>query len=554
MTIKIYNSLLKWGIAICSVVLSMAACNKAAEDVPLETVSITDVFNPKDSLGTQALKYLYDMYTSLPEGYNRVASGSTSYSDVLDAGSDDAIPSGAGHLVEYFSTGMIDASNLPDNTWSANYSLIRKANIFLQNIDVVPLSTVGLKDQWKGEARFLRAIAYFELIKRWGGVPLVGDKIFEVDEKITLSRNSYDDCVDYIVKQLDTVMTLVPTTYATAFYGRITKGAAMALKAKTLLYAASPLHNAANDISKWTLASNASKALIDSNIYALVSSYANVFSTRSNTEVILAYMAAPSYTLESLNGPVGSSRGDLGLTSPTQELVDEFEMSNGKAITDPESGYSASNPYTGRDPRLALTVFYNGLSWLSRTVQTYDGGIDRPQGYNKVTSGETRTGYYMRKMLSTSGSNTAYANAEHCFPIIRYAEVLLDYAEAENEVSGPTTAVYNAIQLIRQRAGLSPYALTTGLTQAQMRECIRHERRVELAFEEQRFWDIRRWDIAKDVLNGTLHGMQITLNSGAYTYNIVPAVTTFFDSRLNLYPIPFAEIAANPNLLQNPNW
>jgi hypothetical protein len=261
-------------------------------------------------------------------------------------------------------------------------------------------------------------------------------------------------------------------------------------------------------------------------------------------------------SVEVYNGPVGSPRGDKGLTSPTQELVDEFETADGKSIDDPASGYDPQNPYVNRDPRLASTVFCNGAAWLGRTVQTYDGGVDRPAGYGNATSGETRTGYYMRKFLSPSGTPSSYTNVEHDFPIIRYAEILLDFAEATNEASGPTAAVYNAINLIRQRAGLNPYALPSGLSQEDMRQRIRHERRVEMAFEEQRFWDIRRWQIADSVLNGSLHGMQITLGAGgAFTYKVVPSDNVSFDpSKMYLYPIPFQEMVSNPNMVQNPNW
>ena len=539
---------------ITSLLVGITACNKTTETYPLENVPLNVVFDPTDSLGTNAQQWLYSMYALLPQGYNRLSGN-----NVLDAGSDDAIPSAINQTVEYFSTGKVLPYNLPDNVWNNEYTLIRKTNIFLKNIGVVPLNLPGQKNQWIAEARVLRAMAYFELIKRWGGVPLIGDTVYAASDVINVSRNNYGDCVSYISKELDTAANYLPASYNSQYFGRITKGAAMALKAKTLLYAASPLNNPANDITKWQAAATAAQAVMSSGTYSLLtgsSAFYNLFITRQTSEVILAYYTSPGSSVELYNGPVGSQRGDLGLTSPTQELVNEFEMANGKTITDPTSGYDPANPYNSRDPRMANTVFYNGQSWLGRTVQTYDKGLDCPYGYGNATTGQTRTGYYMRKLLSTNGSNTSYSNTEHDFPIIRYAEILLDYAEAQNEAVGPDASVYNAVQSIRQRAGLNPYTLPAGLTQAQMRTRIQHERRVELAFEEQRFWDIRRWKIAATVLNGSLHGVQIVKNSnGSYTYTNVSVDQVSFDaSKMYLYPIPYQEVVSNPKMQQNPNW
>lgn len=544
------NYKLLTGILSGLLVITIAGCNKTMEDTPLETVPLNLVFDSKDSLGVNAQQFLYNIYAGLPNGYNRVDG------NVLDAGSDDAVPSSINQSVENFSTGKIQPYNLPDNIWNNAYAGIRKVNTFLANIDAVPLNLAGQKDQWKAEAKALRAIFYFELLKRWGGVPLVKDSIFALTDNVKFKRNSFDECAQYISDQADLAITGLPVSYSTAFFGRITKGAMLALKSRLLLYAASPLNNPNNDLAKWTAAANAAQAVMSTGTYSLVSSFYNVFTQRQNSEVILAYYTSPGSSVEKNNAPVGSVRGDLGITSPTQELVDEFEMANGKMISDPASGYNAQNPYVNRDPRLAQTIFYNGQSWLGRTVQTYDGGIDRPAGYGNATSGQTRTGYYMRKHLSTAGTASSYTNAEHNFPIFRYAEILLNYAEAANEANGPTTQVYTAIQSVRQRAGLVPFALPTGLTQDQMRARIRHERRVEMAFEEQRFWDIRRWKIAASVLNGTLHGVQITqAANGTFTYQTVNASTVIFDAaKMYLYPIPYQEVVSNPNMQQNPNW
>ncbi|RBQ02423.1 RagB/SusD family nutrient uptake outer membrane protein [Pedobacter miscanthi] len=566
--------------------LFAGGCKKMIEDGPLENASKDLVFDPTDSLGVYAEAFLNNTYSSLPNGFNRVSS------NMLDAGTDDAIPSSTSAQVQFYSNGAFNQVALPDNTWDVNYAGIRKVNIFLANIDQVPIKTAGFKKRYKAEARALRAMFYFELLKRWGGVPLIGNKVFELNDQVNLPRNSYQDCVNYIISELDAVMPdlLGPNAtsgYTTIYFGRFTRGAAMALKSRLLLYAASPLNNPNNDVSKWSSAALAAKAVMDSvaagkfvyglststatahytttnmsalapsasltNYVAGVNKFLNVFSSRYNAEIILPYLRATTTDVEQNNEPVGYTRQGLGLTNPTQELVDEFETFAGKTIQESGSGYTLAAPYYNRDPRLAGTVSFDGLFWLNRNVQTYDGGKDRPKGYGNAVSDETRTGYYLRKFMTGTTSESAYTAQNHNFPIFRYAEILLNFAEAQNEAVGPDADVYKSINAIRARVNMP--ALPAGLTQQQMRDRIRHERRVEMAFEEQRFWDIRRWKIAENVLNGTLHGIKGTLNGTTVSYSIVTAAPTRFEAaKMYLYPIPFKEMASNSNMVQNPNW
>lgn len=574
-------------LGLLILVISTLGCKKMIEDEPLENAEIGLVFDPTDSLGKYAEDYLNNTYSSLPTGFNRVDG------NMLDAGSDDALPSSTSHTVQFFSNGAFNPVNLPDNTWDANYAGIRKVNIFLANIDQVPVKTPGFKQRWKAEARGLRAMFYFELLKRWGGIPIIGDRVFELGDDVAFPRNTYQETVNYIVSELDAIMPVLlspnsTSGYTTIYFGRFTRGAAMALKARLLLYAASPLNNTANDLAKWDLAAKAAKSIMDSvadnkfvyslstltttahytttnmaslapagatltNYVAGVNKFLNVFSTRYNTEIILPYLRATTTDVEANNEPVGYTRAGLGRTNPTQELVNEFETFAGKQIAEAGSGYSLTAPYYNRDPRLAGTVSFNGLYWLTRNVETYDGGKDRPQGYGRTNSGETRTGYYLRKFMTGTTSESAYTAANHNFPIFRYAEVLLNYAEAQNEAVGPDASVYKAINDIRTRVNMP--ALPVGLNQAEMRIRIRHERRVEMAFEEQRFWDIRRWKIAETVLNGTLHGIQGTLTGTTITYGIVNvAPASFSANKMYLYPIPYKEISSNNKMVQNPNW
>ncbi|WP_443937392.1 RagB/SusD family nutrient uptake outer membrane protein [Pedobacter sp. MW01-1-1] len=566
MKIKIKESI----IAAAVISMGFVACKKPLYETEPITQNISYIFDKTDSIGVQARAFLADCYSSLPNGYNRIGN------DVLDAASDDAISSSPASTIEYFTNGRISPVQTVDDAWAKNYALIRQVNIFLANIDVVPLNEDGLKESFKAEARGLRAIAYFELLKRYGGVPLIGDRVFGLNDNTLLPRNSYAECLKYIVDECEVVTATGridnPAVTSDENFGRITQGVAMALKARVLLYDASPLNNPTNDVSKWALAAQAAKDLMSLNKYALVttpaaSAYAGVFNTRKNVEMILAFQRGVTFDLETNNAPVGYTTANAsgrGYTSPTQELVDAFDMANGRAITDPASGYNPANPYLNRDPRFAQTIFCNDQTWLNRKIETFEGGLDKPGSAVNV---QTRTGYYMRKFLNpTFNTATVYSNQTHNFPIFRYAEVLLNYAEAINEAADNAanrTEAFNQLKAIRLRAGIPlgttagyQHGLKTTMTQAEMRQAIRKERRVEMAFEEQRFWDIRRWKIAETVLNGTLHGMQIIKNTnGSFSYSTYDALKVSFDaSKMYRYPIAFSEISKNPSLSQTPGW
>lgn len=541
--------------------LCLTACKKSnIEQTPLEKWTDDIIFDPTDSLGNYAKNYLNDIYTLLPTGYNRIGTtfGSVTTNDMLDAATDDAIASKASSTIESFTNGRISAFSLVDDAWDKNYRGIRKVNTFLANIGKVPFlnSMIVEKNYWIAESRFLRAMFYFEMVKRYGGVPLLGDRVLTINDDLSLKRNTTEECAQYILSEIEAVKDqLRPNPVQDADLGRVSKAAALALKSRLLLYLASPQYNPGNDQAKWLAAATAAKDLMTLNsAIGLESSFINVFLTRKNKEVILGYQRTVNISVEKDNAPIGytDAVASNGLTSPTQELVDAFEMKNGKAITDPTSGYNPANPYVGRDPRFDKTIFYNGSDWVKRKVETFEGGLDKPGGI--VT--QTRTGYYMRKFMADFSTATTYSNQTHNPVIFRYAEVLLNFAEAQNEYAGPTAEVKKAIEDIRQRAGLVPFALAAGFSKDQMREVIRHERRVEMAFEEQRFWDIRRWKIAEQVMNGKLHGMKIQkIPAGGFTYAPFEAASVTFDAgKMYSYPIPYSEITKNTNLTQNQGW
>lgn len=530
-------------------VLITSSCSKRYEKEPLENITEDYIWDIQDSSGIYARNFLQNTYTFLPNGFNRI-DGS-----LLCAASDDAVPSQNGSSISFLSNGGLSPVFNPDDAWEKNYEGIRKANQLITNIDRVPMRDKQLKEWWRAEARFLRSMFYFELVKRYGGIPLIGDKVFTLDDDLQIHRNTFEECVSYIVSECDDIKNkLRIDPIDDGNLGRITRGAAMALKAKILLIAASALNNSSSNPDLWKNAADAAKDIINLNVFALETNFANVFITRKNREVILAFQRSQTNDVETNNAPIGyATPTSRGFTSPTQELVDAFGMRNGLAITDPGSGYLATDPYRAgtRDPRFYLTVFTNGTQWLRRPVETFLGGLDKPGG----AVVQTKTSYYMRKFMGDMSNQTSYPTQTHNHIIFRYAEVLLNFAEAQNEFAGPSAEVYKAVEDIRRRAGLVPFALKAGLTKDQMRDVIRKERRVEMAFEEQRYWDVRRWMIAEIIYNKPLHGMEITKNpNGTFSYKVVDISTPVFTARMYRYPIPYSEIIRNKNLRQNPGW
>jgi len=554
-----------WGITGC----------KKYEQFPVDKVTANYVFDAKDSAGVNAQAFLNGIYSKLRSGHNRVGG------DYLDAASDDAVSSATSPTtsVTLLSTGAYNSYTFPgdEDSWAYYYQGIRSANEFVNNINVVPVLAqykgYSVKYLWKNEARFLRAQFYFELIKRYGGVPLLGNKVFDINDNIALPRNSFADCVKYIVSECDAIkdtLLTAPLANPNANTHRPTKGAALALKARVLTYAASPLFNGGNidpanpltgytdySVNRWEQAAAAAKDVINLGTYTLIKNYRDVFLTQNNSEVIFFRQGDNGNAIETNNGPVGfTSATGRGQTSPTQGLANAFPMNNGLTINDAASGYNANNPYTNRDPRFYYTLLYNGAQWLNTQLQTYEGGISKPNSNIQ----QTRTSYYLRKFMGNNELATSYSGHNEDWIILRYADILLDYAEAQNEASGPASDVYQVLKDIRTRAGILPgsnnnYGLKTGMTQAEMRTAIQNERRVEMAFEESRYWDIRRWKIAETVMNQPRLGLSITQTNSGLSYNTTTVLNTKFNvPSMYLYPIPYTEVLKNPNMKQNPGW
>ncbi len=515
-------------------------------------------------------QYINSLYNYVPNGYNRLGNS------MLDASTDLAVNSANNSPAFRIGTGAWGSTNNPDNNWSNNYKGIRAINIFFRDIEPQITERIIKDPSYRkniiGQAYFLRALLYSELVKRYGGVPVI-DKVYDADDTVEEERSNYDAIIEYIVDQCDLAAEFLPLSYPSENandFGRATKGAAMALKARVLLYAASPLFNDPENNSatpwsgiynkdKWKLAAKAAYEVMELGQYSLYNNFQDFFITidASNKEMIFNRTDDPNNRLEQINGPTGITGGQ-GATNPSLDLFNSFLMSDGSTF-DWENPNHVSNPYNNRDSRMTATILHNGANWMGHQVETFEGGQDM-QSINS-----TKTGFYLRKFLDQDarwfGGQTGVA--DHCWPILRYAEVLLNFAEAMNESYGPysdpenfgTTAA-QAITQLRIRSQIF-MPLPGDLTQNQMREIIREERKVELAFEEHRTFDLRRWKIAMDVLNKPVTGLKIIKNAdNTFSYETIDNVENrVFLEKMYLYPIPQSEIDKNsPFLTQNPGW
>ena len=589
-------------MCMAGVLMSLTSCTDGYEPEPVELVSLDFVFSKTDSLGTNAVKFLNNIYAILQNGHNRVGG------DYLDAASDDAISINVADPDVYkLAMGRYTASSriTSDMRWGEYYAGIRKANILINHIDVVPFmltytNAAGevrpLNVSMKAEARFLRACFYFELVKRYGGVPLMGDDVHVLGDEVQLPRNTFSQCIQYIIDELDAIRDDLRTNPMPDFnqYAHTpTREVCLAMKSRVLLYAASPLFNghsvesgnelvgyASYDRERWKRAADAAEEFIaiygsaGNGAYGLTSrhedekgnitrDYRDIFlgfyNKSNNPEVIFYRPGGEDKSIEINNGPLGLSGNSLGKgrTLPTQNLVDAFPMRDGK-FPGKGSKYAldASNPYENRDPRLDYTVLHHGSLWLRTMLDTSIGGSNNPT----ASAEYTKTGYYMCKFMGKFAGEAEYSNKIHLWVIYRYAEILLNFAEASNEyTSSPSQKVYDAIIALRARAGIeagddSLYGLKENMTQGEMREVIRNERRIEMAFEEQRYWDIRRWRIAEEIFKEPLKGVEIRINGGHLKYNEVNVLKTTFTTKRYLYPIPYAEVVKNDNMIQNPDW
>lgn len=549
--------------AAISIAFTLSSCNgflDREEDSFIDKTATFDSYN-------RTKQYLTYAYTLLPDGLNRF-----SREAMLASATDDAEFAIESAEIQQFNNGSWNALNNPDDVWNRYYSGISKCCTLLENTDHVNLDISrldpdkqveyanSLKDirMWRAEARFLRAYFHFELLKRYGPIPIVTSTLSINGNYENTPRPTMKEVVDFIAKECDIAadtLELTPWRNVNDAFGRATKGAALALKSRLLLYAASPLYvdfgdtNEANkptDIAMWKSAADAAKAVIDLNQYELASSYADLFKNDfQNKEYIFVRRYAANSDFEKSNFPV--SFGGKGGTNPSQNLVDDYEMLDGTPF-DWNDPAKAAQPFANRDARLGATILMNMAPFKGKKVATYPEGADASPNPNA-----TKTGYYLRKFLNEDVNiQTGGSSGGHVVPLFRLAEIYLNYAEALNECdpTNPDIALY--LNKVRNRASLPN---VSALSQEQMRAVIQHERRVELAFEEHRSWDVRRWKIASSTLGAPLMGVQIERKPlGGYTYMPVKVEQRVFQPKMYWYPIPQSEVLKLKQWKQNNGW
>ena len=503
--------------------------------------------------------FLNDIYGQLPDGNN--------WYDPFDNWSDNSI-CGYGWPT---SRTKIQQTNYTPSTigfeglnldWGTNYNYIRRCNVFIKNVTASELDA-DYKKKRLGEARFLRAYFYHLLWMSYGGVPVIDEPLSVADQGdgIFHARNSFDETFQFISDELASIANDIPEINEP---GRATKGAALTLKGWVELFAHKYKESAATN-----------KQIIDElgngKLYDLFPDYGNLFLDNTNNKEAIFYRQyiprVKGGAFEGYNGPTFTKNGaetSWGGVNPTQELVDDYAMDNGLAISEPASGYDPQQPYVNREKRFYQSIVYDGSYWYNDTIFTRQGIGSKNEIDLSDKDDATQTGYYLRKRcndkITLGADNWDGASGGQNYYYFRYAEVLLNYAEAQNEAAGPDASVYDAINKVRARNPSDPYLpqLTPGLSQAQMREAIRRERRVELAFEDKRWWDLIRWNIAHINLNKQLHGIAIkagTTGKLVYTPVTVPGGNRKFDASKNyLFPIPQNALDQNKKLTQNPGY
>lgn len=476
--------------------------------------------------------------------------------------------------INSYTNGGWSPANPYDRSWTKCYTAIADANMFLEKLDQTDISDwkynsdyqnwMAQKEFFPYEVRFLRAYFYFELFRTYGDVPLVTTTLNNAQAN-NVTRTPVDQIVKFIVDECDAVAPYLPVSYGTEVgseVGRATRVAAAALKARTLLYYASPLFNPDGDKTRWQKAAEACKYILDNAAtWGLkLSTYGTLWGHDAffNPEIIFGIGRGESNSFEMANYPVGVENGSSG-NCPTQSLVDQYEyQDNGQTFGERYSGnidLGSVNPYEGLDPRFALTVVKNGDEWPSngaqkKVMETYVGGFNAAPKY-----GATPTSYYLRKFVDGSCVTTAdnQTTRRHTWIVFRLAEFYLDYAEAVYNATGSANdATYGmtaneAINVLRNRADIMmPEFTEDGADWVKRYE---RERLVELAFENHRFWDVRRWkkgpDYFKTIQVATIsNSLQLTRST----------VTRQWDDKFYFYPIPQSELKKNPNLTQNPGW
>ena len=568
-------------LAFCAVAFS--ACQKLDRDF-VTTIGRNEIEQSFGNVGA----LLNAIYSNIPDGTLYIGG-----SAMMASASDEAEFTSETNAVQAFNSGSWNAISNPDLVWGIYYKGIRQVDQFLLSTGKVNLdpwkldpspsaqavytTNLAALKRYTYEARFLRAYFYFELVKRYGGVPLLNQALLINDDFTQIKRNSLSQCIQFISDECDSAASQLPLNTSTLPYvatsdlGRATKLAALTLKSRVLLYAASDLFNTpswaggyanpelislpnGDRNARWKAASDAAKVVIDASLLPALGAYKSLFNTFNNGEIIFTRSNAASNQFEKVNSPIGFPQGQSGNT-PSQDLVDAYDVKvNATTVTkfDWSNPAMAANPYLNRDPRLEYTIIRNDTTFgtPARKVQLYTGGLD-----GKPITNASKTGYYLRKYqiesLNLNNGNTGV----HSWIIFRYPELYLNYAEALNEWSPGHSDIKLYYDKVRSRTGVSMPGLPAG-SQAQVRDAIRNEKRVEFAFEDHRFWDVRRWMQAPTYFNAPLRGVSISRDAVTSVFTYTPTIVEqrVFQPKMYLYPIPQTDLNISPLLLQNPLW
>lgn len=550
-------------ILLCLSVGLMSSCNfmDCDESDYYELDEIQQSYNRVKQFVTNVYGYLPSDFCSLDGA-------------MQDAATDDAIHVYETSNIQRFVNGTWSANYTIDDQYGKYYNGIHDANFYLENLVGLDFKDWEYGDDYESwmhdykyheyEIRFLRAYFYFELVRRYQRVPLI-TKVLSIDE-VNNSKpvDSPQEIFDFIISECDEIKDELPVNYndfKDKEYGRITKGAVLALKARASLYAASPLYSESSQ-SKWVAAAKAAYEIIGQHSqlgYDLDKSFANLFGPKNNMskEVILARPTGENNGFESSNFPMGVKSGKTS-TCPTENLASAFDMKDGTPF-DWNNPSHAANPYKNRDPRFYLTIVHNEMIWPAKNpVEIWEGGANALPLNNATT-----TGYYLRKYVNNEISfepGAPTAKAHHNWVLFRYAEVLLNYAEAMvNAYNDPTykddvcmMSAEEALNMVRNRNGVKMPAIT-GKNADEFLACVKHERRVELAFEGHRFWDLRRWKSLEESMD--IYAVKVEKDDdGAMHYTPFLMETRDMDEKLYFYPIANTEMFKNDNLVQNPGW
>lgn len=534
------------------VVLFCSSCNSVLDIEPKDR--ITNIWESEALVEA----YINGMYVSLEHGFCFDMWGTLTdeMHAVHDAGTWEVQ---RGWLTEdNVETTARDDVRPTFNKWAFAFKEIRKINEALQFIEDASISK-DKRQRMLGEMLFIRSYLYAELLWRYGGVPIITTTYNLGEDYSGIKRSSYDDVVEFIVENLNEAVDLLPGS-SNSEKGRATKEACFALKSRVLLYAASEFNNPDNNLDKWIRAKEATEVLIDKEFY-LADNYQKLF-LEDSEEVIFARYFTISQN-HNINGWAGTnSLNGGGSNAPTENIVMDYEMENGELpysisndlefVVNPKSGFDINNPYKNRDPRFYASILYDGSVFQNHILEKYNGGIDSPQsdvlGWNASV-----TGYNLLKFLDESRSVNLRTDDLSTNPWIffRYGEVLLNYAEILYELGDEDKSRFY-LNKIRDRAGM-PVINDIGVA---LRERIRHERRIELAFEGHRYYDVRRWKILEEVFEKGILKMEITKNkNGIKNYEVKRIFDREFHDKLYLLPIPKSEIDKSKGILiQNPGY